>query len=440
MEKHDYQQLGETIYEETLPNGLLVQLLPKAGFHKTYALMTTDFGSTDRTFTPRGADEAVTIPDGVAHFLEHKMFEKADHDAFDLFGQYGADANAYTSFTRTSYLFAASRHLKENLDILLDFVQDPYFTEATVAKEKGIIGQEIQMYDDDPSWQLFMGIVGNLYPTEPVHIDIAGTVDSISQITAEQLMSTYQTFYHPSNMNLFIVGAFEPDSVMTWIKENQADKTFEQPAAIDRTIIENHDQTEILPYRSRHLDVTMPKSIVGLRGLDDVPSGRDGLKYSLAASLLLDMLFADTSETYLKLYDAGIIDDSFDYDFSLERGFHFLTVSSDTDDPNSFSEAIINVLEHVSDYLSGQPAIENFELVKREAIGHHIMMLNSVEAIANAYEGKLFDNANLLDETQLLESLTLADVQSLAEALIRSEGISVFDVLPTEDTEDLENS
>ncbi|HAT54997.1 MAG TPA: insulinase family protein [Lactobacillus sp.] len=440
MEKHDYQQLGETIYEETLSNGLLVQLLPKTDFHKTYALMTTDFGSTDRTFTPRGAEESVTIPDGVAHFLEHKMFEKADHDAFDLFGKFGADANAYTSFTRTSYLFAASRHLKENLSVLLDFVQDPYFTEATVAKEKGIIGQEIQMYDDDQNWQLFMGIVGNLYPTEPVHIDIAGTVDSIQQITADQLMATYQTFYHPSNMNLFVVGAFDPQTVMTWIKENQAAKNFDNPAPIDRTVIENNDQTEILPYRSRHLDVTMPKSIVGLRGLDEVPKGRDGLKYSLAAALLLDMLFADTSKTYLKLYDAGVIDDSFDYDFSLERGFHFLTVSSDTNDPNTFSEAIINVLEHVDDALVGQEAIENFELVKREAIGHHIMMLNSVEAIANAYEGKLFDNANLLDETQLLEHLTLADVQELAHTLIKSEGISVFDVLPNEETTNTENS
>ncbi|GKT03500.1 EF-P 5-aminopentanol modification-associated protein YfmH [Furfurilactobacillus entadae] len=433
MEKHDYQELGESLFEETLPNGLFVQLLPKAGFHKTYALLTTDFGSTDRTFVPRGETEAITIPDGVAHFLEHKMFEKADHDAFDLFGEYGADANAFTSFTRTSYLFSASRHLTENLNVLLDFVQDPYFTPATVEKEKGIIGQEIQMYDDDPSWQLFMGIVGNLYPTEPVHIDIAGTKESISKITAEQLQQSYATFYHPSNMNLFVVGAFDPATVMEIIRKNQAEKTFSAPEIIDRTIIENHDETEILPYRSRHLDVTMPKSIVGLRGLDDVPTGRAGLTYSLAASLLLDMLFADTSTAYLKLYDDGIIDDSFDYDFSLERGFHFLTISSDTKAPSEFSEAMIDVLEHVDEYVTGEAADANFELVKREAIGHHVMMLNSVEAIANAYEGKLFDNANLLDETKVLEAMTLTDIQSVAKSLIRSDGISVFDIMPVDD-------
>lgn len=434
MKRHEYQQLGETLFEETLANGLLVQLLPKTGFHKTYAVLTTDFGSTDRTFVPRGGDQAITIPDGVAHFLEHKMFEKADHDAFDLFGEYGADANAFTSFTRTSYLFSASRHLRENLNVLLDFVQTPYFTPATVDKEKGIIGQEIQMYDDDPNWQLFMGIVGNLYPTEPVHIDIAGTVESISHITADQLMTTYQTFYHPSNMNLFIVGGFEPNEMMSWIRENQGTKEFPAAEPIDRTVIENTDATEILPYRSRHLEVTMPKSIVGLRGLDEVPEGRAGLKYRMAATLLLDILFADTSPTYLDLYDQGIIDDSFDYDFSLERGFHFLTISSDTIKPNAFSEAIISVLEHTNDYLTDQQASRQFELVKREAIGHHIMMMNSVEAIANAYEGRLFDQANLMDEMTILQSMTLADVQSVGTQLIQSAGISVFDILPTDET------
>ncbi|GEK28239.1 EF-P 5-aminopentanol modification-associated protein YfmH [Furfurilactobacillus siliginis] len=438
MEKYAYEQLGETLYRTVLPNGLQVQLLPKAGFHKTYALLTTDFGSIDRSFTPRGQTDAITIPDGVAHFLEHKMFEKADHDAFDLFGEYGADANAYTSFTRTSYLFSASRHLHENLDVLLDFVQDPYFTSATVNKEKGIIGQEIQMYDDEPGWQLFMGIIGNLYPTEPVHIDIAGTVDSIAKITAEQLLTTYQTFYHPSNMNLFVVGAFDPEQVMDWITSNQAGKTFSKPAPISRQPLPETDATEILPYRSRHLDIVLPKSIVGLRGLDEVPTGRAGLKYSLAATLLLDILFADTSDTYLKLYDTGVIDDSFDYDFTLERSFHFLTISSDTPDPNRFSEAIITELEQSAKTLA--TADETFELVRREAIGHHVMMLNSVEGIANAYDGQLFDGANLLDEVAVLQAMTLQDVRDVAEQLIQSAGISVFDILPVDDNDSDENS
>lgn len=182
MEKHQYSRFNETIYHQKLDNGLLVQMLPKKDFHKTYAILTVNFGSIDRTFVPKGKTEMRTVPDGIAHFLEHKMFEKEDHDAFDLFGKLGADSNAFTSFTQTSYLFSGSDHIHENIDVLLDFVQDPYFSEKTVEKEKGIIGQEISMYDDDPNWRLYFGILGNLYPNDPMHIDIAGTKESIFTI------------------------------------------------------------------------------------------------------------------------------------------------------------------------------------------------------------------------------------------------------------------
>ena len=168
MKVKKYDQFKESCYQAQLDNGLTVTLLPKAGYHKTYATFTTNYGSIDNTFVPAGSTEMQRFPDGIAHFLEHKMFEKADHDAFQIFGQYGASANAFTSFTKTSYLFSATRHLQDNLMTLLDFVQDPYFTPATVDKEKGIIGQEIEMYDDDPSWRLYFGMIGNLYPNHPL--------------------------------------------------------------------------------------------------------------------------------------------------------------------------------------------------------------------------------------------------------------------------------
>lgn len=182
MKKIVYDQLQETLYTETLDNGLTVTLLPKNEFHKTYALFTTNYGSIDNTFVPLGKGEMVTVPDGIAHFLEHKLFEKEDGDVFQKFGKFGASANAFTSFTRTSYLFSSTEKVKENLMTLIDFVQDPYFTEETVNKEKGIIAQEIQMYDDEPDWRLFFGLLSNLYPKHPLHIDIAGTVDSIMEI------------------------------------------------------------------------------------------------------------------------------------------------------------------------------------------------------------------------------------------------------------------
>src|SRR5699024_5710194 len=205
MHKKSYPLLNETLYEEILANGLKVLLLPKKNFHKTYGLFSTNYGSIDNKFGYAGED-LQQVPDGIAHFLEHKMFEKKEGDAFQLFGKLGASANAFTSFTRTSYLFSATENIKKNLLTLLDFVQDPYFTEETVEKEKGIIGQEIQMYQDDPNWRLFFGILQNLYPKHPLHIDIAGTIASIEKITAADLYRCYQVFYHPANMTLFVVG------------------------------------------------------------------------------------------------------------------------------------------------------------------------------------------------------------------------------------------
>ena len=181
MHKKRYEQINETLYYERLDNGLKVYLLPKEGFHKTYGLFSTNYGSIDNHFGFK--NQALhQVPDGIAHFLEHKMFEKEQGDVFQKFGELGASANAFTSFTRTSYLFSATNHIKENLDTLLDFVQEPYFTPETVEKEKGIIGQEIQMYDDDVNWRQFFGMLRNLYPNHPVGIDIAGTVDNIATL------------------------------------------------------------------------------------------------------------------------------------------------------------------------------------------------------------------------------------------------------------------
>ena len=186
-------------------------------------LFSTNYGSIDNIFGYAG-EELKSVPDGIAHFLEHKLFEKEEGDVFQKFGDQGASANAFTSFTRTSYLFSASNRVKENLLTLLDFVQEPYFTPETVEKEKGIIGQEIQMYQDDPNWRQFFGILNNMYPKHPLHIDIAGTIESIAEITADDLYRCYETFYHPSNMTLFVVGDIDPNEMMTWIKENQATK------------------------------------------------------------------------------------------------------------------------------------------------------------------------------------------------------------------------
>lgn len=428
LNKKDYPKLEESRSVTTLANGLKVILIPKAGFHKTYALMTTDYGSIDNTFVPRDGQTAVRYPDGIAHFLEHKMFEKADHDAFDLFGEYGASSNAFTSFTQTSYLFATTNHLHENLDILLDFVQDPYFTEATVNKEKGIIGQEIQMYDDDPGWQSYFGMIGNLYPKEPMHIDIAGTVDSIAKITADDLYAAYNTFYHPSNMSLMVVGQFDPDEMLGWIESNQNAKTFPPVVPIERERGPVATPDEVVAETTRHLSVSRPKINIGIRGFDDVPTGADGLKYSLALSLVFDLLFNDTSDNYLRLYDANIIDDSFGYDFQVQRDSHFAQVAGDTDQPDQFVAALAAILDHAEDQLVA--AQDQFDLVKREAIGRLIGAINSEEAIANQYDGPLFGGATIFDELAVLQQIEFRDLQAAAQVFWPQSRRTVYTILP----------
>ncbi len=404
MEINSYPQFGETLYTATLDNGLKVNFLPRTDFHKTYGILTTDYGSVDNEFVPLGETEIRRFPDGIAHFLEHKLFEKEDHDAFELFGKYGADANAFTSFTRTSYLFQTTQN----------------------------VGQEIKMYDDDSNWRLYFGIIENMYPKNSLSIDIAGTVDSINKITAKDLYDCYKTFYQPSNMDLFLVGNFEVEAMLELIKENQAVKEFPSPEPIKRAEeffdLEGRD---IIPYRMTELEVQRPKTIIGIKGLDKVPAGRAGLRYKLAVELLLYLLYSETSDKYLELYDEGILDDSFGYDFSLERGFHFATISGDTNKPQELSNAVIEIAEHALEFLDDKEAA--FELAKRELIGRNIQAMNSLESIANRYEAELFENATLFDVGALLEQLTLADIKAVAKQFLRSEAISVYQILPKED-------
>lgn len=429
MDKQVYQKFNQSIYREQLSNGLKVQLLPMEGYHKTYAILTTDFGSIDNHFIPYHQEKAITVPDGVAHFLEHKMFEKKDHDAFDLFGKLGADSNAFTSFTQTSYLFSTTSNLHENLDVLLDFVQDPYFTDQTVKKEQGIIGQEIQMYEDDPSWRLYLGILGNLYPNDPMRIDIAGTIESIGRITLKILMDTYKTFYQPANMNLFLVGRLDPEETMAWIKQNQEQKNF-APTETPRRLFKLNDPTahDVIPFRSLTMDIVRPKVMVGLRGTKQFDDGKQRLHYKLAIDLLLDVLFDDTSDNYLRLYNNETLDDTFGYNFEMQRGFHFAYFSSDTDQMERFADEIIDILESADQQI--EAARTRFEGIKNAELGRLIGLLDSPEAIANRYAGDLFAGASLMDEIQILETITIDDLYQVAKDFITPQGISVYQVVP----------
>lgn len=423
MNKTEYEQINETLYHEVLPNGLTVYLLPKNDYHKTYGLFSTNYGSIDNEFIPYGEKEKVKVPDGIAHFLEHKLFEKEDGDVFQLFGQQGASANAFTSFTKTSYLFSTTDQVEQNLTTLIDFVQAPYFTEETVNKEKGIIGQEIQMYEDDPNWRMFFGILNNLYPTHPLHIDIAGTVESIDKITAQDLYTCYRTFYQPSNMVLFVVGKMEPEKLMKLIRENQEAKNFPPKQEIVRYFPEN--TKEIIKQSALEAAITRDKFVLGIKGLDTLPQeGTELLRYKTAINLLFQMILGNTSRNYLAMYNQGIIDDSFGFEFSLDREFHFADFSGDTDEPEKAAEKVKKIILGFAD----DPEVSemNLDLLKKKMLGQYFQSLNSIEYIANQFTQSLFGDRTLFDLPEIIDSIQMKDVLAAGEAFISEEAFSEF--------------
>ncbi|MHA8262758.1 EF-P 5-aminopentanol modification-associated protein YfmH [Lactobacillaceae bacterium Melli_B3] len=426
LNKKAYPTYGDNVYSKRLANGLRVVIVPKPEYYRTYASLGVDYGSIDNQFVDPNTNQAVSLPAGIAHFLEHKMFDKNGYDAFDLFTKYGSNANAFTSFTSTNYLFSTTNHVLDNLKILLDFVQEPYFTEAKVEKEKGIIAQEIQMYDDDPSARLFFGSIANLYPNFPLDKDIAGTVDSIQKITADDLKLAYQVFYQPSNMTLKVVGNIDPAEVLQFVEANQAQKEFTAPTEIKR-LFPKPDPYQFEKQHHEHLVVSRPKVAIGIKGIEPMPAGVAATKQELIFSLLLTLLFSENSSIYSELYDEGILDDSFSFELDCEREFHFVLLAGDTDHPDQFIRRLTDVISHASDQIDSLG--DDFELIKREKIGQHVSLMNSLEAIASRLGDATNDYTNLYDEVEIIESIQLADLKAAAEQLFNSRAIStnIFD-------------
>ncbi|WP_243289817.1 pitrilysin family protein [Bacillus sp. FJAT-47783] len=426
MKKIHFDQLHETLYYEKMTNGLDVYVLPKSGFNKTYATFTTKYGSIDHEFVPLGKDEMKRVPDGIAHFLEHKLFEKEDGDVFQYFSKQGASSNAFTSFTRTAYLFSSTSNVERNLETLIDFVQTPYFTEQSVKKEKGIIGQEINMYDDNPDWRVYFGLIRNMYEHHPVHIDIAGTIESIDKITKDMLYECYETFYHPSNMLLFVVGPVDPEKTLAQVRENQEKKTFQTPTDITRESVTESD--DVWKKENKiYMNVQSSKCLVGIKTYKPYRKGEELLKNELAMNLLLEMLFGKSSKMYETMYEKGLIDDTFSFDYTEEYSFGFAMVGGDTASPDELAQMIQQALL--------QAKIDSFteeqlQTAKKKKIGSFLRALNSPEYIANQFTRYAFNEMNLFDVVPTLEKMTKQEIERVVQEQIRKDGLTVFQVLP----------
>ncbi|MGM9957316.1 MAG: EF-P 5-aminopentanol modification-associated protein YfmH [Peribacillus sp.] len=427
MEKIEFAQLKEELYHEKMENGLEVYILPKKEFNKSFATFTTKYGSVDSHFKPLNQEGFTKVPDGIAHFLEHKLFEKEDGDVFQQFSKQGASANAFTSFTRTAYLFSSTSDFERNLTTLIDFVQEPYFSEKTVEKEKGIIGQEINMYDDNPDWRLYFGTIANMYHHHPVKIDIAGTVESIADITKDMLYDCYNTFYHPSNMLLFVVGPVDVEKTMKQIRDNQNGKDYREQPEIERRF-EKEPDTVAKDKDILKMNVQTPKVMIGIKATDVFQTGEQLLKRELATNIYLEMLFGKSSSLHEGLYEEGLIDQSFSYDYTQEQGFGFALIGGDTANPEKLTKSLMGILEK-SKKGTGLSE-ESLQRTIKKKIGSFLRSLNSPEYIANQFTRYAFNEMKLFDVVAVLEKLKMEDIEQVAKDLISVERMTVCEVLP----------
>lgn len=411
MEKIYYQTLKETLYHETMTNGLEVYILPKAGFEKTYGLFSTRFGSVDTTFVPLGKQEMVKVEDGIAHFLEHKMFDMKDGDASDKFAALGANTNAFTSSSRTAYLFSTTSHEEQCVELLLDFVQSLDITDESVEKEKGIICQEIKMYEDDPDWRVYFGSIQNLYHVHPVKIDIAGTCESVNNIYKDMLEMCYQTFYHPSNMMLFVVGNVDVDHLMETIRKNQDKKSFPAPQKIQRQQVDE-PQSVFLKKKIETMQVEMNKLIVSIK-VNDVPDDPLAkIKRELSINILFDLLFSKSSSLYNEWLSKEIINDTFSASFTQERDYAFILIGGDQDNYELLYDTIMNFIRNIDDFVIES---DDFERIKRKNIGNFINMFNSPESIANLFSRYYFEGIDALNIVDYVSDIHLDDVKNVTK-------------------------
>ncbi|WP_106497563.1 EF-P 5-aminopentanol modification-associated protein YfmH [Lentibacillus sp. Marseille-P4043] len=425
MNRQSYQDIEETIYSEKLDNGLTIFLLPKQEMAKTYGIFSTNYGSIDQTFVPIDQDEQVTVPEGVAHFLEHKMFEKEDRDVFADFGKQGASANAYTSFTKTAYLFAATDQIEKNVETLIDFVQDPFFSEQSVEKEKGIIGQEIKMYDDQPDWQAFMGTIKGMFQEHAVKVDIAGTVESINSITKDDLYTCYNTFYHPENMTLFIAGNFDVDKMTKLIKTNQSKKKFAKLEKIKRNY--PHEPEEVAMAENKIvMPVSVPKCTVGIKESAKEMSGDEFLKKDLLQGMVIDHYFSKGGPFYQELYDQKLIDASFYFETNLEKNFGYSLIGGNTGEPDQFAEKVKEMLMRTNKATLTE---EEFTRMKKKKIGQLLRAMNSLEFIANKFIHYHIVGIDLFKLIPTIQSLTLDEANNFIQNWIKAERLSVCKIV-----------
>ncbi len=404
--------LKEEYYEIDHESGLKIFVMEKPDYNGAYALFGTKYGSVDTCFKLKNEESYTTVPEGIAHFLEHKLFESEELDAFERFAVTGANANAYTSFDRTCYLFQCSGEFEKNLEILLDFVKAPYFTEETVQKEQGIIGQEIRMYQDSPDWQVLFNLLRGLYSKNSVRIDIAGTIESIAEINAGLLYSCYNTFYNLSNMALAVAGNVKKETVLS-IVDRVIKK--EEPVEFQQIIPEEPEEV-CESYIEETLGVDMPKFALGFKETHTEPVRT--AKETLVMNLALDIIAGKVSPLYSKMLSEGLINTAFGKEYFTGRGFSAPIFIGESNEPLRVKEEILSEIARIrSEGISD----EDFEVSLKKLYGAEVFAYNDVDDLANNLIDAYFNGHGLFDTIELYKEIKKEDVEKAISDSFREE-------------------
>lgn len=412
---------GEKYTRIKHPSGLDIYVWRMENYSTTHALFGTKYGSINTKFKTKNESEFITVPNGIAHYLEHKLFENEDCDVFSLYAKTGASANAYTSFDRTCYLFSCTNNVYESLEILLNFVQEPYFTEATVQKEQGIIGQEIRMYDDNAGWRVFFNMLQAMYHNHPVKIDIAGTVESIAQINADLLYKCYYTFYNLNNMVLSIAGDVDVDRVL-----EVCDKCLKPNENIQlETAFEYEPETVCLHEITQKLEIAVPMFNIGFKAKPE--KGMDAVKAEIETNFVLSLLADESSDFYKKMYDEGLVNSTFSSEVFMGDGYFCSIFGGESRNPLAVRDRIIEEINRCKKEGLDE---ERFNIIKKAYYGDLIRSLNDAEAVATTMLNNGMEKLDAFANIEAVAACTFEDVTARLEKQFNTENVSISIIEP----------
>ena len=410
-------KVKETLYIEKLKNGLTVMIIPKKNVQKKYIIWGTNYGSNDSSFIVPGEDKVTNVPKGVAHFLEHKMFEqKNGRNSLDVLTEIGVSANAYTTNDHTAYLYECTDNFYEALDEFMDYIQNPYFTDENVEKEKGIIGQEIMMYDDYPEWKVYLNALEAMYHENPVKLDITGTIETISKIDKDILYKCYNTFYHPSNMVMVVSGDFEPEDLLNEIKKRLLPVA---PRGEIKRIYPEEPESIVKEKVEQKMEVSRPLFTIGIKFklLNDLKS-EEIVRKNLIVQILLNLLLGESSQSYKNLYDSGNISYSPVMDFEFSKTYAHVLITGQAEDP----EALYNEFKRqVKNFKDGNIQEKDFQRMKKTLYGEYVKEYNDVSDIARMFLADFFKGINSFSYLEEIVTINESYVEQILNEVFNNE-------------------